>query len=172
MGLRESTGRYGESTERALGLFVRLTRCFNAVSEHARRDIDSHGLSVSEFAVLELLYHRGPTPLGEIAQRILLTTGSITYVIDQLVSMGLVERAPCPQDRRRYYAVLTPAGTQKISEIFPTHAEEIRRTMSALTEDEQEALTRLLKKLGKSAAAGLEEGAAHTSLTNDDSIPE
>ncbi len=152
------TPRCDGKTGRALRLFVALTRCYNSVTAHARRDIErhkigEHRLNVSEFAVLELLYHRGPTPLGELAQRVLVTTGSITYVVDNLEKRGLVQRVGCPKDRRVCHAALTETGREWIGAIFPDHAGAIERAVSGLTEDEQETLTALLKKMGLAAQA-------------------
>src|SRR5258708_5610459 len=114
--------KYDPETQRALRLFVILARSANSVSEQAHRNILKHGLKPSEFAVLELLYHKGPTPLGTVAERILLTTGSITHVVDQLEKKGLVRRVPDPKDRRVLHADLTEAGREKIAGIFPDHA--------------------------------------------------
>lgn len=139
---------YDEETQRALRLFVVLSRCSNSVAEVARKDIARYDLSVSEFAVLELLYHKGPTPLGEIAEQVLLTSGSMTYVIDQLEKQGLVMRVACPSDRRRLYAQLTETGRTKIAGIFPDHAAQIRQRISTLTAEEQDTAILLLKKLG------------------------
>ncbi len=97
---------------------------------------------------MELLYHKGPTLLGAVAERVLLTSGSMTYVIDQLEKQGLVQRVACPKDRRRMYADLTEAGRAKIAAIFPGHAERIRQVMAALSPQEQEQATQLLKQLG------------------------
>lgn len=146
---------YDSDTRRALRLFVVLARCADSVFEHARRDILQHGLKPSEFAVLEMLYHSGPTPLGEVAERILLTTGSLTHVMDQLEKKGLVRRLPCPEDRRVLYADLTEAGHEKISTIFPTHAGCILQAVAGLSPAEQEEATALLKKLGLDARGRL-----------------
>jgi MarR family 2-MHQ and catechol resistance regulon transcriptional repressor len=144
---------YDADTDRALRLFVILARCANSVFEHARQDILRHDLKPSEFAVLEMLLHRGPTPLGEVAERVLLTTGSLTHVMDQLEKKGLVRRVPCPNDRRVLYADLTDAGRDKITAIFPSHAESIRRSLAGLSPVEQEEAIVLLKKLGLAAKA-------------------
>jgi len=141
-------------TQRALKLFVVLARSTNSVMEHAHDDIRRHDLTPSEFAVLEMLHHRGPTPLGEVAARVLLKTGSLTHVVDQLVKKGLVVRVPCDRDRRVLYADLTREGKEKIAAIFPAHAERIRWAMSGLTADEQEQAIALLRRLGHSAKAG------------------
>jgi MarR family transcriptional regulator, 2-MHQ and catechol-resistance regulon repressor len=140
-------------TQRALRLFVVLARCTNSVFEHARDDIQQHDLKPSEFAVLEMLYHKGPMPLGEVASRVLLTTGSLTHVIDQLEKKGLVARVPCAKDRRVLYADLTEEGRMKIADIFPGHAERIRQALSGLSAEEQEQAIALLKRLGLSAKA-------------------
>lgn len=151
----EATFDRNEETTRALRLFVVLQRAAAAAAEHTRRDIVRHGLSVSEFAVLELLWHKGPQLLGEIASRVLLTSGSMTYVIDQLEKQGLVARVPCPADRRSIHACLTPAGRERIAGIFPQHAECIRQALSGLSQPEQDAVTELLKKLGMAARDSL-----------------
>ena|SRR5579862_5228620 len=143
--------QYDANTARALRLFVVLARCADSVFEHARQEILQHDLKPSEFAVLEMLYHRGPTPLGEVAERILLTTGSLTHVMDQLEKKGLVRRVPCPNDRRVLYADLTGIGREKIAAIFPAHAACIRQAVSGLTAAEQDEATALLKKLGLTA---------------------
>lgn len=148
---------YDEATQRALHLFVVLARCCNSVSDQARQDIARYDLSGSEFAVLELLHHKGPTPLGAIAEQVLLTSGSMTYVIDQLEKQGLVKRVACPADRRRLYAELTENGRAKIEAIFPGHAERIREVMSALSPAEQDEAARLLKRLGLAAQRNVRE---------------
>ena len=145
-----------EETRKALRLFIVLTRCFDSVSEHARLDIQRSGLSCSEFGVLELLFHKGPTALGLIAEGVLITSGSLTYVIDQLEKQGLVERRSCPTDRRVTYADLSEKGRALITEIFPAHAERIRKAVSGLSPDEQETAIALLKKMGLAAKEALD----------------
>ncbi len=137
-----------DATQSALHLFVVLMRCTNSITEQMRQEMARYDLSASEFAVLELLYHKGPTALGAIAERVLLTSGSMTYVIDQLEKQGLVMRVACPTDRRRMLADLTESGRAKIAALFPGHAERIRQIMSALSPPEQEQAARLLKQLG------------------------
>jgi MarR family transcriptional regulator, 2-MHQ and catechol-resistance regulon repressor len=144
-----------EEMERALYLFRVLARCSNSVMRHAEQDIKQQGMKPSEFAVMELLYHKGPIPLTEVARRTLLTTGSITHVMDQLEEQGMVRRVACEKDRRVLHAELTEAGNAKIAATFPTHAERIREAVSGLEPGEQQQLILLLRKLGYSAEAML-----------------
>jgi MarR family 2-MHQ and catechol resistance regulon transcriptional repressor len=138
----------------ALKLWVVLARSFNAVSARLAEDIARHELTQTEFAILEVLYHKGPLLLGEVQRKILVTSGGITYLVDRLVEKGLVKREECAEDRRARYAVLTPAGTALIRKIFPQHTVAVERALSGLTLAEQREATQLLRKLGLAAAAG------------------
>ena len=140
------------ATDRALKLFVVLSRAHAAVARHADEDITGHELTTSEFAVLELLFHKGPTLLGDIQRRILVSSGGITWLVDRLAQRGLVERRTCDEDKRARYAALTREGMKLMKGIFPPHAERIVEAMSGLTAAEQEVAIRLLKKLGLAAA--------------------
>lgn len=138
---------------RALKLFVVLSRAFNAVSAQVRSTMTANGLTETEFAILEALFHKGPLLLGEVQRKILLSSGGITYTVDRLAEKGLVERRDCPSDRRARFAALTPAGERLMAQIFPEHAAAIERTLSGLNAREQEEATKLLRRLGLAAAA-------------------
>ena len=149
-------------TAAALKLWVVLARAFNAVSEHSRADIETHGLTPGEFAVLELLYHKGPQLLGEVQKRVLVSSGGITFLVDRLTRRGLVERTDCPTDRRARYAVLTAKGDELLRAIFPDHAKAMLKAVSGLSAADQKLATALLRKLGHSAAALSESPALRT----------
>ena len=153
-GSSTSTDR---KTDAALKLWVVLARSFNAVSARLAEDVGRHELTPTEFAILEVLYHKGPLLLGEVQRKILVTSGGITYLVDRLVEKGLVKREECPEDRRARYAVLTPAGTALIKKVFPQHTVAIERAVSGLTLAEQREAVALLRKLGLAAAAQGEE---------------
>lgn len=140
-----------EDTSAALKLWVVLNRAYRAIAEHARRDNERHELNPTEFAVLEVLYHKGPLLVGEVGSRILLTSGSTTYVIDKLQQRDLVVRRPCAEDRRALYVELTEEGRALIAGIFPEHAEAIRSAMGGLTTEEKRIMAAMLKRLGRYA---------------------
>lgn len=144
------TKRY-EQVEDALELYIALSRANQWVSSHGDRDIRGHGLNRTEFGVLELLYHKGPQPLQQIGNKVLMSSGNITYVIDKLEKKQLVRRRVSTEDRRLIYAEVTDAGSQFIENVFPTHGSVIRDAVAGLTLEEQHQVTNLLKKLGKFA---------------------
>jgi MarR family 2-MHQ and catechol resistance regulon transcriptional repressor len=148
--------RRSTSQQRALELFVVLTRATSSVHRSLMAKVDLHNLTLTEFEILEVLFHKGPLLLGDVQRKILLSSGGVTYTIDRMVAKGLVERRECPTDRRARYAALTDKGEALIAEIFPGHADHIEDTMSELTAREQDAAIAMLRKLGLSAAAETE----------------
>jgi MarR family transcriptional regulator, 2-MHQ and catechol-resistance regulon repressor len=139
---------YPPDQDRALRTWISLARCYASVSRAADRMIRSYGLTTPQFALMEALYHLGPLPLSEIGQKLLVTGGNVTYVMDNLCELGLVIRERCAADRRVIYAKLTPKGDALIARIFPTHAKEVQELFSVLSTEEQDSLRTLLKKLG------------------------
>lgn len=140
-------------TATALKLWVVLSRAAAAVEAHAVADMTRNGFTPAEFGVLEALHHKGPLLLGDVQRRTLVSSGGTTFLVDRLEKRGLVERRSCPTDRRARYAALTPAGTALMVEIFPVHAEAIRRAMSGLGLADQREATDLLRVLGREASA-------------------
>jgi MarR family 2-MHQ and catechol resistance regulon transcriptional repressor len=139
-------------TATALKLWVVLSRAQSAVAAHVASDVQRHGLTLTEFAILEALYHRGAMLLGEVQRRILVSSGGITFLVDRLVAKGLVERQQCATDRRARYAALTDEGTALLRRIFPGHAAAIRRAVGTLDPEEQRVAIDLLRRLGRGAA--------------------
>ncbi|MDA8423853.1 MAG: MarR family transcriptional regulator [Nitrospiraceae bacterium] len=145
----KSTHYRGTKEEvKALSAFVKLTRASEAISTRVHQHLGEAGLTVSQFGVLEAIYHIGPLSQAELAKKILKSTGNITMVIDNLERRGLVKRERKEGDRRYYAVTLTPAGQKLISGIFPRHAGKIVESMNVLTKAEQEKLGQLCRKLG------------------------
>ena len=132
----------------SLKLFVVLSKAYRAVSDQVADDIRSKGLNTTDFGVLELLYHSGDQPLQKIGDKILLASGSITYVVDKLEKKGLVKRTQSEKDRRVTYASITADGVTLLNEIFPDHWKQIEHITNGLREDEKIEAIMLLKKLG------------------------
>jgi MarR family 2-MHQ and catechol resistance regulon transcriptional repressor len=133
---------------RALAAFINLQRAANTIQSLGMKHLDEHGLTPSQFAVLEALYHVGPLCLSELAQKILRTSGNLTMVIDNLEKSGYVKRVPSEEDRRFIRAEITESGHKLIASIFPQHAAQIADLMSRLTQEEQDTLRELCRKLG------------------------
>src|SRR5262245_19031204 len=102
---------------------------------------------MTEFAVLEVLHHKGALPLGEIRDRILLTGASTTYVVKKLEERGLMRRQSCAEDQRIVFGELTAKGRALIDEVFPGHVERLQRATAGLSVPEKREASRLLRTL-------------------------
>ena len=131
----------------ALATYVRLMRAANAARTHAGRHLAGTGLTLSQFAVLEALYHLGPMSLSDIAQKILTTGGNLTMVVGNLEKQSLACRQQSPEDRRVLIVVLTVKGKALIRRLFPEHAAGITEFMAALSPAQQEQLGSLCRQL-------------------------
>lgn len=131
----------------ALNVFVKLMRASESVSTRVHRELAMYNLTISQFGVLEALYHLGPMCQRDLAKKILKSSGNLTMVIDNLVKRGLVIRERDPEDRRYFIIKLTDQGSSLIENIFPDHARRITTTLSVLDSSELRELGRLCKKL-------------------------
>ena len=132
----------------ALSTYVKLMRAVESITARIHKHLVAAGLTLSQFAVLEALYHLGPLYQREIGQKLLRSSGNITMVIDNLEKRKLVKRKRNQEDRRSFIIHLTDEGQNLISNIFPSHAEVIANEMDVLTAEEQQTLGSLCKKLG------------------------
>lgn len=136
--------------KQSLKLYIVLSRANKAINEVTNQFFQQNGLNPTEFAVLELLYHKGKQPLQQIGNKILLASGSITYVIDKLEKRGYLKRVSCDSDRRVTYAEITDEGTEFMDCLFPEHEQHLHELLSVLTPNEKDTAIDLLKKLGLS----------------------
>jgi MarR family 2-MHQ and catechol resistance regulon transcriptional repressor len=137
----------------ALNAFINLVRASDTLNSRLATALAQAGLTTSQFGVLETLLHHGPLCQGDIAEKILKSTGNITMVVDNLEKRSLVERRREGEDRRFVMVHLTPQGEALIRTIFPQHVDRVRQYMSALTPAEQDEVRALCRKLGRAAAA-------------------
>jgi MarR family 2-MHQ and catechol resistance regulon transcriptional repressor len=139
-------------------LWLVLWKAFESVRSHALKQIGKLDLGFSDFAVLELLLHKGPTPVNAIGQRVYLTSGSITAAVDRLEAKGLVHRCDHPGDRRARVVHLTEVGRTLIAKAFEQHKQAIEVATGGLTPEERAQAITLLKKLGLYAQAAGDNG--------------
>lgn len=137
------------STRLALRAYVRLMRAANSARTSASRHVAQAGLTLTQFAVLEALYHLGPMSLTDIAQKVLTTGGNLTMVVGNLEKSGLAQRRRSPQDKRIFIVALTPPGKTLMRRLFPSHAAALEEFFRVLAPAEQEQLGGLCRKLGK-----------------------
>jgi MarR family 2-MHQ and catechol resistance regulon transcriptional repressor len=132
----------------AAKLFLVFSRASQSATAYITSAITTRGLHIGEFAVLEVLLHKGPLTTAAIAQKTRLTAGVIVPAIDRLETLGHVRRRRTRSDDHHSWMVeLTPAGQSIIADIYEFHAESIEQVFRPLSPSERLDLYRALKKI-------------------------
>ena len=140
---------FRRSQERlSLITYIKLMRAANAARTFASRSLTGTKLTLTQFAVLEALYHLGPMSLSDIAQKVLTTGGNLTMVVGNLEKQDLARRQRSPKDRRVLIVVLTAKGKALMRQTFPRHAAAIVECLAVLSPEQQVQLGDLCRKLG------------------------
>jgi len=142
--------RIRDQQRTVLKTYTQMMRAADAVTTRMHRHLADTSLTLSQFGVLEVLYHKGSLCQRDIGEKILKTSGNMTMVIDNLEKRELVVREKDLADRRRMVVKLTEKGLNMIQTLFPKHAAVAAETFSVLESNELATLGKLLKKIGKS----------------------
>ncbi len=149
------TAHQGSSAEiAALDAYIKLMRASETVTARVHTPLVGH-LTLTQFGVLEALFHRGPLAACEIAEKILKSAGNLTLVLANLERDGLITRTRDKHDARRWVVALTAAGRKRVATLFPLVATAITEEFSRLTSAEQAMLGELCKKLGRARSTHL-----------------
>ena len=148
----ENAATRGKATDTSgTHLWLVMMKAHRTLERVAEDSIESSGACLSDFAVMEMLLHKGPQPVNEIGRRIELTSGAITTAVDRLESRGLVTREAHESDRRTRIVRLTARGKEQAAKIFAVHKTEMDSAADGLSKAERATLIRLLRKLGTTA---------------------
>lgn len=132
-----------------LRVWLRLLTCANLIEGRVRAGLrETFDITLPRFDLLAQL-DRAPDGLtmSELSDRLMVSNGNITGLVDRLASEGLIMRAPSPSDRRRNRVKLTPAGKRAFDAMTPIHERWIDDLFAGLTRGEMGELLALLAKL-------------------------
>lgn len=127
--------------------YLELMKTSKAVQEEMKSELISYSLSPTEFSVLEVILRNGRQTIHQIAKSILISSGTMTYVIDKLEKRNLLKRNPCPDDRRIIHMTLTQAGMNLMKDIMPKYDAFLNSMFNCLEHEESGQLMKLLKKI-------------------------
>lgn len=146
-----------EEQDPRIKAFTVFMKSSQSVQKLIKQDFLKKEINLNEYAVMELLYHKGDQPIQSIGRRILLGTGSITYVIDKLEDKGFLYRSPCPEDRRKMFACITESGKEYMEIRVAQQERLINSIFDEWNDDEVEDAINLLKRIGTHAERLLEK---------------
>ena len=126
---------------------IGIMRASNLLVDDLKKTLKNYPINATEFAVLEFLYSKGEKSIQEIRDRILLASGSATYVVDSLEKKSYITRNVSQKDKRVTYIRLTEEGMKLINDIFPVHKKNTKRIFEKINEKELVILKEILKKI-------------------------
>ena len=130
-----------------LKVVIGIMRASNLLVDDLKKTLKKYPINATEFSVMEFLYSKGEKSIQEIRDRILLASGSATYVVDNLERKEYVRRIVNQNDRRVTYIKLTETGKDLINDIFPMHKKNTKNIFNDLTNEELIILKEILKKI-------------------------
>ncbi len=145
---KQSRPRIGKRQLASLQAYVKLYRASSAITSRIAAVLSRHELTMTQYNVLDTLFHKGSLRQRELSTKAMRSDGNITFVLVNLEKMGLVERTRTEGTRRDLTVSLTPAGRQKIAKVFPVFAGTVTQQMRVLSEEDMRNLGRLCKRVG------------------------
>jgi len=143
-----------------LRLWLRLFACKTLIEGEIRRRLrDNFDMTLPRFDLMAQL-DRAPAgmKLGELSQRLMVSNGNITGLVDRLVEQGLIERQAAPNDRRAQLVKLTTEGRRSFRSMAAAHENWIAAVFADLSSSEIEGLMRLLAKAKSSVRKAVRRG--------------
>ncbi len=138
---------YGQRTDRSMKTFMQLIRSFYKMRTKEINYLQGHDLTIQQFTVLEVLYHKGDLNIGAITKITMSTPGNTTVVVKNLKRDDWVISIKDENDKRASILSITNKGKELIENIFPQHAVNINDYFSVLEDEELDVLYTLLKKV-------------------------
>ena len=148
--------------EEELRLWLRLLTCTTLIEGEIRSRLRGpFDVTLPRFDLMAQL-DKSPNgmTLGELSQRMMVSNGNVTGLVERLVSLNLVERKPAPNDRRAMIVTLTPDGRRTFRSLARTHEGWIAEIFADLTQTEIDTLMKLLAKTKNSARKAIGKGTA------------
>lgn len=131
--------------ESHLGYWLRLVS--NHVSQSFQRRVEARGVTVAEWVVLRLLLSHGAQSPSEMAERLGMTRGAVSKLIERLCQKHLAVRTFSDSDRRRQSIALTPGGIRLVPKLARLADDNERAFFGHLPSDRVERLKRDLQAL-------------------------
>jgi DNA-binding MarR family transcriptional regulator len=133
----------------SLALWWQLARAYHAVHLRVGQFFDERGMTGAQYGVLRCLGEAGPDGLmlTALSERLLVTCGNITGVVDRLEQSGLLRRERSLEDRRVIIARLTPRGQALYREVVPEFREYLAGLLAGIETEDQWELARLCEQV-------------------------
>ncbi|MDL2310463.1 MarR family transcriptional regulator [Peptostreptococcaceae bacterium OttesenSCG-928-C18] len=131
----------------SLRLFIDLTRANMTIQRELSSKVKNSGVTLTQFSVLEALYHKGDLCVGDIKDLILTTSGNITVVISNLEKDKYIKRIKDNNDKRKFIISITEKGKKLVEELYPIQKETIMEIFSLISEKDKSIIAQNLNSI-------------------------
>jgi len=126
-----------------------LGKMHSALFGQVNKHIKDLGFNSTEFLVMYAIAANGELTVQDIASRITVTSGNMTYTVDKLESKGILAREHCPHDRRRIYIKFTQEGSRRWQEVMVEHQAYLDDLFGEIDDDMLLQTIEMMKNVGK-----------------------
>lgn len=126
-----------------------IVEFYEKLSSWEHEVVRGSDLTPNQMHAIEIIGHEKSLRMKELAEKLGVTTGTLTVTVDRLEQKGLIERQPHETDRRSYRVVLTPEGKKHFKKHHEFHVKLTEEIVSALTPEELECFSAVLGKVVK-----------------------
>ncbi|HRC64615.1 MAG TPA: MarR family winged helix-turn-helix transcriptional regulator [Dermatophilaceae bacterium] len=126
---------------------VLLARASGAALRTANAALEPFGFRARHYATVKIAAEGGGVPQRQIGAVLGLDPSAVVALVDDLESLGLVQRQPDPDDRRTRLVSPTTAGLAMLETVSPVVGRVQERSMGGLTATERETFLHLLRRV-------------------------
>jgi DNA-binding MarR family transcriptional regulator len=130
-----------------LSVLRELATTYQAFCAYDEAHIREYGLTPPQFDVICTLGNTPGMMMNQLAEKTLVTKGTLTGIVDRLEQKGLVRREVPPENRRCFMIVLTSEGEVLFEKLFPHHISYLKSRFDQLSDDELEQIKTALQRL-------------------------
>lgn len=128
-------------------LTQKIIEFYERLSSWEHEVVKGSNLTPGQMHTIEIIGHSGPLRMKELAEKVGVTTGTLTVTVDRLEKAGLLQRTPHATDRRSYLVALTPKGDDHFARHHEFHLKLTQEMVSSLTAEEAVAFEHILDKV-------------------------
>ncbi|WDP92724.1 MAG: MarR family transcriptional regulator [Desulfobacter sp.] len=124
-----------------------IVEFYEKLSSWEEAVVRDSGLTTAQAHTIEMVGHSGPIKMKDLAEKIGVTTGTLTVAVDRLEKKNLLKRKPHETDRRSFIIELTPEGEKAFEEHHNFHIQMTQELVSGLSPEDQDHFSRIIKTM-------------------------
>ena len=128
--------------------FLVFMKSAKSVQERIKHEMSKYNLGLSDFSVLDALYHNGKQNIQQIiSNQVFHASSTMTYIIDKLENKGWINRIDCHEDGRVVYVSITEQGRLLMEKVMPHYRKVIQDIFQEINIEEKKMMISMLNRV-------------------------